>query len=358
MTDLHKTVLVTGGCGFIGSALIRHILRTTDARVVNLDKMTYAATPEALEECAQADLYHFVLGDISDRDAVQHVFETHMPDGIIHLAAESHVDRSIDGPDAFINTNVVGTFVLLDEARHYYAGLDEDKQAAFRFHHVSTDEVYGSLSETDPAFSETTPYDPRSPYSASKAASDHLVQAWHETYGMPIVLTNCSNNYGPWQFPEKLIPVIILNALDDKMLPVYGEGKNIRDWLYVDDHARALWTVFEHGLVGEKYNVGGKAEQRNIDVVTSICAILDELRPRADGQSYLRQISFVTDRPGHDHRYAIDCSKIERDLDWHPSVTFDEGLRATVQWYIDHEAWWREVRERTYDGRRLGTASG
>lgn len=355
MDDNRQTILVTGGCGFIGSALIRHILRTTQARVVNLDKMTYAATPEALEECAETDLYHFVLGDIANREAVRHVFETHAPHGIIHLAAESHVDRSIDGPGAFITTNVIGSFVLLDEARHYYASLDADKQDRFRFHHVSTDEVYGSLSETDPAFSETTAYNPRSPYSASKAASDHLVQAWYETYGLPIVLTNCSNNYGPWQFPEKLIPVIVINALEGKPLPVYGEGKNIRDWLHVDDHARALWRVYECGENGERYNVGGKAERRNIDVVSSICAILDELKPRRGRQSYLKQISFVTDRPGHDHRYAIDCTRIERDLDWHPSVSFEEGLRATVQWYMDHEDWWRDILDKRYDGRRLGT---
>jgi dTDP-glucose 4,6-dehydratase len=355
MDDTRKTIMVTGSCGFIGSALIRHILRTTDARVVNLDKMTYAATPEALEECEQADLYHFVLGDIADRDDVRHVFETHAPDGIIHLAAESHVDRSIDGSGAFIATNVVGTFVLLDEARQYYAALDEVKQNRFRFHHVSTDEVYGSLSETDPAFNETTAYNPRLPYSASKAASDHLVHAWHETYGLPVILTNCSNNYGPWQFPEKLIPVIVINALEGKTLPVYGEGRNIRDWLHVDDHARALWQVFECGRNGERYNVGGKAERRNIDVVSTICAILDELRPRKVGRSYLRQISFVTDRPGHDHRYAIDCSKIERDLDWHPVVSFEEGLRKTVQWYLDHEQWWRDILDKRYDGRRLGT---
>lgn len=357
MDDTRKTIMVTGGCGFIGSALIRHILRTTDARVVNLDKMTYAATPEALEECVEAELYHFVLGDIADRDAVRQVFETHAPDGIIHLAAESHVDRSIDGPDAFINTNVVGTFVLLDEARQYLASLDEAKQSRFRFHHVSTDEVYGSLSETDPAFSETTAYNPRSPYSASKAASDHLVQAWHETYGLPIVLTNCSNNYGPWQFPEKLIPVIVINALEGKPLPVYGEGRNIRDWLHVEDHARALWTVFDQGKIGERYNVGGKAERRNIDVVKAICAILNDLKPRSDGKSYAEQISFVTDRPGHDLRYAIDCSRIEAGLGWHSHVSFEQGLQQTIQWYLDHESWWRQIRDKTYDGRRLGMAS-
>ena len=356
MKDNSKTVLVTGGCGFIGSALIRHILRTSNTRVVNLDKMTYAATPEALEECAQADLYHFVLGDIADRDAVQHVFETHGPDGIIHLAAESHVDRSIDAPDTFITTNVIGTFVLLDEARRYFAGLDAERQANFRFHHVSTDEVYGSLSETDPAFVEETPYRPRSPYSASKAASDHLVDAWHETYGLPVVMTNCSNNYGPWQFPEKLIPVMVINALDGKPLPVYGEGRNIRDWLHVEDHARALWQVFAHAETGGKYNIGGKAERRNIDLVNTLCTILDDLRPRSDGRSYAEQISFVTDRPGHDHRYAINCSRIEDELGWHPAVSFEEGLRQTIGWYLEHETWWRAIRERTYDGRRLGTA--
>ena len=350
-------VLITGGCGFIGSALIRHIIRNTDSKVVNLDKLTYAATPDALEEAARSERYHFVQGDIADVDLVRSVFAAHRPDGVIHLAAESHVDRSIDGPGAFITTNVVGTFVLLDEARRYWSELADDARIQFRFHHVSTDEVYGSLSETDPAFDEKTPYKPRSPYSASKAASDHLVQAWHETYGLPIVLTNCSNNYGPWQFPEKLIPVIVLNAIDGNPLPVYGQGQNIRDWLYVEDHATALWTVFRHGAPGDHYNIGGEAERRNLDVVRAICTVLDDLRPKRDGTSYADQISFVADRPGHDHRYAIDSSKIKRVLGWAPTVTFEEGLRETIKWYLDNEAWWRAIRHKTYDGRRLGIAA-
>ena len=350
-----RKILITGGCGFIGSALIRLILRTTNATVVNIDKLTYAATPEALEECAGMDHYNFIEADISDRAAVRQTFEIHKPQGVIHLAAESHVDRSIDGPEEFIKTNVLGTFTLLDEARRHYINSSDSEQRRFRFHHVSTDEVYGSLADTDPAFHEETPYQPRSPYSASKAASDHLVQAWHETYGLPVVLTNCSNNYGPWQFPEKLIPVVTINAVDGKPLPGYGKGTNVRDWLHVEDHARALWTVFQHGANGGKYNVGGNAERRNIDVVTAICAILDDIRPRVDGRSYVEQIAFVTDRPGHDQRYAIDSTKIERELAWQPSSSFEQGLRQTVLWYLENESWWRAIRADKYDGRRLGT---
>lgn len=350
-------VLVTGGAGFIGSALIRHILRDSDASVVNMDKLTYAATPEALEETADSSRYAFEQVDITDAAAVAGVFARHRPDGVIHLAAESHVDRSIDGPAAFIQTNVTGTFVLLDAARAYFNGLEGAAKAGFRFHHVSTDEVFGSLTEDDPAFHEETPYDPRSPYSASKASSDHLVMAWHETYGLPVVMTNCSNNYGLWQFPEKLIPVMIIKALDGQPLPVYGDGRNIRDWLHVEDHARALWLVCREGADGQKYNVGGNAERRNIDVVHTICAALDRMRPRADGRPYADQISFVTDRPGHDHRYAIDAAKIKRTLGWEPAVTFDEGMAATVRWYLDNEAWWRGVLARRHDLRRLGTGT-
>ena len=348
-------VLITGGCGFIGSALIRHIMRSSDVAVVNLDKLTYAAMPEALDGCEASGRYVFERGDIADPATVRRVLATHRPDGIVHLAAESHVDRSIDGPGEFITTNVVGSFVLLDQARHYWAGLADEAKARFRFHHVSTDEVYGSLGDADPAFREDTPYSPRSPYSASKAASDHLVQAWHETYGLPMVLTNCSNNYGPWQFPEKLIPVVVLSALDGQPLPVYGQGLNVRDWLFVEDHAAALWQVFERGRTGERYNIGGLAERRNIDVVRAICAILDELRPRPGKAPHESLIRFVPDRPGHDHRYAIACAKIERELGWRPSVSFEAGLRRTVEWYLANEPWWRAIRARTYDGRRLGT---
>lgn len=344
MVENCKTVLVTGGCGFIGSALIRHLLRDTRVRVVNFDKLTYAAMPEALDEFAGSSFYHFVHGDIADRSAVREVIMSHAPDGIINLAAESHVDNSIDDPADFVTTNVVGTFILLEEARHYFAGLDDKGQDCFRFLHVSTDEVFGSLTDDGTAFSETATYDPRSPYAASKAAADHFARAWHTTYGLPVIVTNCSNNYGPWQFPEKLIPVIIANALDDLPLPVYGAGSNIRDWLHVDDHASALWTVFDRGRIGESYNIGGRAQRRNIDVVHSICSLLDELHPRRGGQSYVKQISFVTDRPGHDYRYAIDCSKLEQELDWRPRIHFEDGLRKTVSWYVDRQDWLRTRR--------------
>jgi dTDP-glucose 4,6-dehydratase len=347
-------ILVTGGCGFIGSALIRKFIRTTEATIINLDNMTYAAMPEALEDCHTSNRYTFEKGDISDEETVKRVFRTHHPDGVIHLAAESHVDRSIDSPATFIKTNIIGTFILLDVARAYWTELNGAAKRNFKFHHVSTDEVYGSLSERDPAFREETPYAPRSPYSASKASSDHLALAWLETYGLPVVLTNCSNNYGPWQFPEKLIPVMIINALAGQPLPVYGEGRNIRDWLFVEDHARALSIVFSRGRIGEKYNIGGKAERRNIDVVRAVCHSLDELRPRANGASYADLITFVTDRPGHDHRYAINCDKIEVDLGWTPSISFEDGLKQTVRWYIENEDWWRGNCEKRYDGRRLG----
>jgi dTDP-glucose 4,6-dehydratase len=346
-------LLVTGGAGFIGSALIRHVIRDTDAAVVNVDKLTYAATPEALEKCAESDRYAFVRADIADADAMAEVFRVHRPDAVMHLAAESHVDRSIDGPAQFITTNLVGTFTLLEAARAHWSRLPGAKKDAFRFHHISTDEVFGSLGPEDPPFTETTPYAPNSPYSASKAGSDHLVRAWGETWGLPVIATNCSNNYGPWQFPEKLIPVMAIAALEGRPLPVYGKGENVRDWLHVEDHARALWLVLTEGRVGESYNIGGNAERANIEVVRAICDFLDRRAPR--GAPHARLIEFVTDRPGHDLRYAIDASKIARELGWTPRETFESGLESTLEWYLNNADWWRAIRARTYDGRRLGT---
>lgn len=345
-------VLVTGGAGFIGSAVVRHLIRDIGAEVVNVDKLTYAATPEAIEDAAQSGRYAFVRLDICDADGVAKVLAGHQPDAIMHLAAESHVDRSIDGPAAFIQTNLVGTYTMLEAARGYWLSLPQDKKAAFRFHHISTDEVFGTLGFSDAPFTEDHRYQPNSPYSASKAGSDHLVRAWGETYGLPVVTSNCSNNYGPWQFPEKLIPVTILNALDGRPLPVYGRGENVRDWLFVDDHARALATVLTRGRIGETYNVGGSAERRNIDVVRTICRLLDERRPGPS--SHERLISFVTDRPGHDLRYAIDTSRITRELGWTARETFETGLARTVDWYLANETWWRRVRASVYDGSRLG----
>ena len=341
-------ILVTGGAGFIGSAVIRQLIRETDATIVNLDKLTYAATPEALEECAINPRYRLVEGDICARDLLAGLFEEHDPDAVMHLAAESHVDRSIDGPADFLQTNIFGTFALLEAARAWRAGRKGD----FRFHHVSTDEVFGSLGPGDAAFSETTPYAPNSPYSASKAASDHLVRAWGETYGLAVVMSNCSNNYGPWQFPEKLIPVMLIAACEGQPLPVYGAGENVRDWLHVEDHARALRLVLEHGAPGESYNIGGDAEHRNIDVVRQICALMDEHRPA--GAPHDRLISFVADRPGHDLRYAIDSSKIRRDLGWRPIETFATGLRGTIAWYLDNVDWWQGIRQSRYGGQRMG----
>ena len=341
-------ILVTGGAGFIGSAVIRQLIRETDTTIVNLDKLTYAATPEALEECAISPRYRLVQGDIRTRDLLAGLFEEHDPDAVMHLAAESHVDRSIDGPADFLQTNIFGTFALLEAARAWRAGRKGD----FRFHHVSTDEVFGSLGPGDAAFSEITPYAPNSPYSASKAASDHLVRAWGETYGLPVVISNCSNNYGPWQFPEKLIPVMLIAACEGQPLPVYGAGENIRDWLHVEDHARALRLVLEHGATGESYNIGGDAEHRNIDVVRQICALMDEHRPASAPHD--RLIGFVTDRPGHDLRYAIDSSKIRRDLGWSPLETFATGLRGTIAWYLENVDWWQGIRKSRYSGRRLG----
>ncbi|PTW44008.1 dTDP-glucose 4,6-dehydratase [Rhodovulum kholense] len=341
-------LLVTGGAGFIGSAVVRQAL-AEGHEVVNLDALTYAACLENLAPVAGHPGYAFVKADIRDQAVLETVFAEHAPDAVMHLAAESHVDRSIDGPGAFIETNVLGTYALLQAARGYWEG--RGRPESFRFHHISTDEVFGSLGP-EGKFTETTPYDPRSPYSASKASSDHLVRAWHETYGLPVLLTNCSNNYGPYHFPEKLIPVVILNALAGKPIPVYGAGENVRDWLYVEDHAAALLLVVQKGQVGRSYNIGGENEARNIDLVRMICALLDEMKPA--NRPYSSLISFVTDRPGHDLRYAIDPSRIREELGWRPSVTLEEGLRRTVRWYLDNETWWRPLLDRDGVGRRLG----
>ncbi|MDE4142398.1 dTDP-glucose 4,6-dehydratase [Phaeobacter gallaeciensis] len=346
-------ILVTGGAGFIGSAVVRLAI-ARGHQVVNLDALTYAACLENVASVADSPDYAFEQADIRDRAALDRVFAAHKPDAVMHLAAESHVDRSIDGPGDFIETNITGTFNMLEAARKYW--IENDRPKGFRFHHISTDEVYGSLpNDPEVMFTEDTAYDPRSPYSASKASSDHLVRAWAETYGLPVVLTNCSNNYGPYHFPEKLIPVVILNALAGKALPIYGDGSNIRDWLYVEDHADALLLVLQKGALGRSYNIGGENERSNLELVQTLCAILDEKRPRADGKSYTDQITFVTDRPGHDARYAIDPSRIREELGWRPSVTVEEGLAKTVQWYLDNEAWWRPLQERHGVGQRLGT---
>ncbi|MFV3131783.1 dTDP-glucose 4,6-dehydratase [Niveispirillum sp. KHB5.9] len=356
MTTLSpKLILVTGGAGFIGSAFIRHAVGEKGCATVNIDKLTYAANLENVRSVKDSPLYHFEQADICDRPAIDAIFAKYQPDAIVHLAAESHVDRSIDGPDAFIHTNVVGTGVLLSAARDYWQGLDGQKKADFRFHHVSTDEVFGSLGE-EGFFTETTPYAPRSPYSASKASSDHLVDAWHHTYGLPVVLTNCSNNYGPFHFPEKLIPLVILNALERRPLPVYGKGDNVRDWLYVEDHARALWEVLTRGPVGERFNIGGNNEKTNLEVVERICDILDALRP--DGGPRRELITFVKDRPGHDHRYAIDAAKIRRDLGWEPQESFETGLERTVRWYLENEWWWGPLREEAHKRRGEGKKNG
>ncbi len=335
-------IFVTGGPGFIGSALVRHLIENTTHEVLNFDKLTYAGTLSTVERVADSNRYRFVQGDICDADAVRAAIAEFRPDVITHLAAESHVDRSIDGPGAFVQTNVVGTYTMLAEARSYWLSLDEDAKAAFRFHHISTDEVYGTLGDTG-LFTEDTPYDPRSPYSASKAGSDHLVSAWGHTFGLPVLITNCSNNYGPYHFPEKLIPLMIAKALDGEALPIYGKGDQVRDWLYVEDHVRALQAVFERGEPGRTYNVGGHNERQNIEVVKTLCAILDELRPRADGKPYAAQMTEVADRPGHDKRYAIDASRIGAELGWTPAETFETGIRKTVEWYLANEAWWRPL---------------
>ena len=346
-------IIITGGAGFIGSAVVRQYIGETDHHVVVLDKLTYAGTRESLASVSDSPRYRFEQVDICDAAAVRRVFAACRPDAVMHLAAESHVDRSIDGPAAFIETNIVGTSVLLEAAREYRSGLDASGQAAFRFHHVSTDEVFGTLGPTG-FFTEETPYRPNSPYSASKAASDHLVRAWHRTYGLPVVISNCSNNYGPYQFPEKLIPLCTLRALEGQPLPVYGKGDNVRDWLYVDDHARALRLILEKGTVGQTYNVGGRNEKTNLEVVKAICALVDELAPDARLGPRESLITFVQDRPGHDERYAIDAGKIERDLGWRPLETFETGLRKTVQWYIDNAAEWRRVTSQRYGLDRLG----
>lgn len=367
-------ILITGGAGFIGSAVIRHIILNTEDEVVNLDKLTYAGNLESLAEVSDADRYSFERVDICNRAEVVRVFREHQPDAVMHLAAESHVDRSIDGPAAFIETNIVGTYVLLESARQYWQGLDEASKQAFRFHHISTDEVYGDLPHANttltvvpanaafhsgaqklPLFTEETAYDPSSPYSASKASSDHLVRAWRRTYGLPILITNCSNNYGPYHFPEKLIPLVILNALEGKPLPIYGKGDQVRDWLYVEDHARALYKVVTEGLVSETYNIGGHNEKQNIEVVHILCDLLDEFRPRSDGSSHRTLITHVQDRPGHDLRYAIDASKIQRKLGWIPEETFESGIRKTVEWYLKNLEWCQRVQDGSYQRERLGS---
>ncbi|MBB1399450.1 dTDP-glucose 4,6-dehydratase [Pseudoalteromonas sp. SG44-8] len=351
-----KTIFVTGGAGFIGSALVRFLINETEHTVVNFDKLTYAGNLESLRSVEESERYHFVQGDICDREKVSAVCAQYQPDFIMHLAAESHVDRSIDGPGEFIQTNIVGTYELLEAARSYYATLSDDKKADFRFHHISTDEVYGDLGETG-LFTEETSYEPSSPYSASKAASDHLVRAWHRTYQLPVVLTNCSNNYGPYHFPEKLIPLIILNALEGKQLPVYGDGKQVRDWLFVEDHARALYKVVSEGKLGDTYNIGGFNEKQNIEVVTTICNHLNDLikdKP-ANVTDFKELITFVTDRPGHDVRYAIDATKINKELGWHPEETFESGILKTIQWYLGNQTWCKNVQDGSYQRERLGS---
>lgn len=353
-------ILVTGGAGFIGSAVIRHIIQNTNDSVINVDKLTYAGNLESLKAVATSERYAFEQVDICDTVALERVFNEHQPDAVMHLAAESHVDRSIDGPAAFIETNIIGTYTLLEVARKYWAQLDEQRKAKFRFHHISTDEVYGDLDDTAALFTETTAYAPSSPYSASKASSDHLVRAWQRTYGLPTLVTNCSNNYGPYHFPEKLIPLMILNALDGKPLPVYGKGNQVRDWLFVEDHARALYKVITVGKVGETYNIGGHNEKQNIEVVRTICGLLEELVPnKPTGVSaYEELITYVTDRPGHDLRYAIDASKIQNELSWTPEETFESGIRKTVEWYLANQEWCQHVQDGSYQRERLGALPG
>lgn len=362
---MSKTFLITGGAGFIGSAVVRDLINNTDHHVVNIDKLTYAGNLESLASVADHDRYQFIQADICDAQAMQQAFNEYQPDIVMHLAAESHVDRSIDGPAEFIQTNIVGSYTLLEAARHYWSQLKKDqpeKAAKFRFHHISTDEVYGDLEGTDDLFTETTSYAPSSPYSASKASSDHLVRAWQRTFGLPTLVTNCSNNYGPYHFPEKLIPLMILNALAGKPLPVYGDGKQIRDWLYVEDHARALILVAQQGAIGDTYNIGGHNEKQNIEVVHTLCDILETLREQGINTAgdytgaYRDLITFVKDRPGHDVRYAIDASKIEQELGWKPQETFETGLRKTVEWYLNNTQWWQRVLDGSYQGKRLGVA--
>lgn len=349
-----KVYIVTGGSGFIGTNFIRFMLVNGFAeRIINLDKLTYAGNPQNLLEYDNDKRYAFAQGDICDQELVQELFILHKPDVVVNFAAESHVDRSIDGPSDFIRTNISGTYTLLQKSLRYYQSLTKEDQKSFRFHHVSTDEVFGSLNEDD-FFTEETPYDPSSPYSASKAASDHLVRAWHRTYGLPIIISNCSNNYGPFQFPEKLIPLMVLNCLQEKPLPVYGTGENIRDWLFVDDHCDAIHTIIEKGEIGETYNVGGNNEIKNINIVKTICNLLDNIRPSENLKSYQELITFVKDRPGHDFRYAIDSSKLQNKLGWTPKETFEMGIRKTIDWYLDNKTWWQDIQNNTYQQERLG----
>ena len=357
MTENSLRILVTGGAGFIGSALVRHLIASTRHHVLNVDKLTYAGNAHSLEAVGHDPRYRFLKFDICDAAAVRGALRDFQPDVVTHLAAESHVDRSIDGPADFIQTNIVGTFVLLSQVLDYWRGLEPGERGRFRFHHISTDEVFGSLG-ADGMFTESTPYDPRSPYSASKASSDHLVRAWNHTYGLPVIVTNCSNNYGPYHFPEKLIPLMIIKSLLSENLPVYGKGLNIRDWLFVDDHVRALTRIFEAGTPGETYLIGGRAERTNIEVVERICECLDRIRPRSDGRSYREQITYVTDRPGHDHRYAIDPSKLERELGWRAQESFESGIEYTTRWYLENEWWWRPILAGNYSGQRLGLERG
>jgi dTDP-glucose 4,6-dehydratase len=355
-------ILITGGAGFIGSAVVRHIIENTTDSVVNVDKLTYAGNVESVAPVSDNDRYHFVHADICDADAMAEVFEKYQPIAVMHLAAESHVDRSIDGPADFMQTNIMGSFTLLEAARSFWSALPDDKKSAFRFHHISTDEVYGDLEGTEDLFTEETSYEPSSPYSASKASSDHLVRAWNRTYGLPVIVTNCSNNYGPYHFPEKLIPHVILNALASKPLPIYGDGSQIRDWLYVEDHARALYKVVTEGIVGETYNIGGHNEKKNIEVVETLCTILDELKPISGNPAFVSSkmtnynelITFVKDRPGHDFRYAIDATKIDKELGWVPEESFETGIRKTVEWYLNNENWWKRVLSGEYQLKRIG----
>jgi len=353
MKEEAKKILVTGGAGFIGSAVVRYLINTIGCFVLNVDKLTYAGNLDSLKNVSSNPKYGFEKLDICDVQKLDRVIKEYRPNIIMHLAAESHVDRSIDGPSDFIQTNIVGTYNLLEVSRSFWGRLDETEKKHFRFHHISTDEVFGSL-DLNGAFTETTRYDPRSPYSASKASADHLVRAWHETFGLPVVLSNCSNNYGPYHFPEKLIPLMIIKALKGEAMPVYGAGNNIRDWLYVDDHARALYEIASKGRVGESYNVGGNSEVNNLEVVKTICTILDELSPKKNGERYEEQITFVSDRPGHDFRYAIDATKIKSELGWTPLETFETGLTKTVQWYLDNRDWWEPILKKHYQGERLG----
>ena len=349
-----KTYIVTGGSGFIGSNFIRFMLNEGYAeKIINLDKLTYAGNPKNLSDFQQDERYVFVQGDICNQDLVKELFLIHRPNVVVNFAAESHVDRSIDGPGDFIKTNISGTFTLLQESLRYFQTLENENQELFRFHHVSTDEVFGSLNDNG-FFTEETPYDPSSPYSASKAASDHLVRAWQRTFGLPIIISNCSNNYGPYQFPEKLIPLMILNCLAEESLPVYGTGENVRDWLYVDDHCEAIHTIIENGKIGETYNVGGNNEIMNIDIVKTICNILDEIKPSTHLKSYMELITFVTDRPGHDFRYAIDSSKLKNELNWVPKETFETGIKQTINWYLENQSWWQDIQNKTYQQERLG----